>query len=128
MKVVTVVGARPQFVKAAPVSKALRRDHTEVLVHTGQHYDRALSDLFFEEMAIPRPDHEFTVPCVTLRPETEGVETVAAGRNHLAWGDAAVVVEVARGPWPTEAPPPVFGDGRAAERIVHLLETGCSDT
>ena len=61
MKIVTVVGARPQFVKAAPVSKALRRDHTEVLVHTGQHYDRALSDLFFEEMAIPRPDHELGV-------------------------------------------------------------------
>jgi UDP-GlcNAc3NAcA epimerase len=61
MKVVTVVGARPQFVKAAPVSMVLRRDHTEVLVHTGQHYDRALSDLFFEEMAIPRPDHELGV-------------------------------------------------------------------
>jgi UDP-N-acetylglucosamine 2-epimerase len=364
MKVVTVVGARPQFVKAAPVSKALRRDHTELLVHTGQHYDRALSDLFFEEMDIPRPDHElgvgsgshgrqtgqmligieevllaerpdwvlvygdtnstlagalaavklgipvahveaglrsfnrampeehnriltdhcadlllcptqtavdllraegvtrgvhlvgdvmydaalqfagvarqrstilaelgltpkayalatlhrpyntddparlrevlaaldalempvilplhprtrsriaelgsthtctcgeaqrrckchasritqyvppvgyldmlaleqsaaliltdsggvqkeayfFAVPCVTLRPETEWVETVAAGWNRLAWGDAAVVVEAARRPWPTEPPPPVFGDGRAAERIVALLE------
>jgi len=367
MKIVTVVGARPQFVKAAPVSKVLRRDHTEVLVHTGQHYDRALSDLFFEEMDIPRPDHElgigsgphgrqtgqmligieevllaerpdwvlvygdtnstlagalaavklgipvahveaglrsfnrampeehnriltdhcadlllcptqtavdllrgegvtsgvhlvgdvmydaalqfaevarqhstilaelglapkgyalatlhrpyntddparlqevlaaldalempiilplhprtrarltdmdrlqiangkwqtnncnsqfavcslqfinpvgyldmlaleqsaaliltdsggvqkeayfFAVPCVTLRPETEWVETVAAGWNRLAWGDAAVVVEAARGPWPTEPPPPVFGDGRAAEGVVRLLEAG----
>ncbi len=352
MKIVTIVGARPQFVKAAPVSKAIRRRHTEVLVHTGQHYDRALSDLFFEEMAIPRPDHElgvgsgshgrqtgqmligieevllaerpdwvlvygdtnstlagalaavklgipvahveaglrsfnrampeehnriltdhcadlllcptptavdllrgegvtrgvhlvgdvmydaalqfaevarqrstilaglgltpkgyalatlhrpyntddperlrevlaaldalempvifplhprtrsrlvdmggnpqdgiqntqyvppvgyldmlaleqdaaliltdsggvqkeayfFAVPCVTLRPETEWVETVAAGWNRLAWGDAAVVLEAARRPWPTEPPPPVFGDGRAAERIVALLE------
>ena len=351
MKIVTVVGARPQFVKAAPVSKVLRRDHTEVLVHTGQHYDRALSDLFFEEMDIPRPDHElgvgsgshgrqtgqmligieevllaerpdwvlvygdtnstlagalaavklgipvahveaglrsfnrampeehnriltdhcadllfcptqtavdllrgegvtsgvhlvgdvmvdaalqfaavahqrstilaelgltpkgyalatlhrpyntddperlrevlaaldalempvilplhprtrsrlaeleptghaarnthhvppvgyldmlaleqsaaliltdsggvqkeayfFAVPCVTLRPETEWVETVAAGWNRLAWGDAAVVVEAARRPWPVDPPPPVFGDGRAAERIVALLE------
>ena len=353
MKVVTVVGARPQFVKAAPVSKVLRRDHTEVLVHTGQHYDRALSDLFFEEMAIPRPDHElgvgsgshgrqtgqmligieevllaerpdwvlvygdtnstlagalaavklgipvahveaglrsfnrampeehnriltdhcsdllfcptqtavdllrgegvtrgvhlvgdvmydaalqfaevsrrrstilaelgltpkgyalatlhrpyntddparlrkvlaaldalempvilplhprtrnrlaeisyqpsaishlqyvapvgyldmlaleqsaaliltdsggvqkeaffFAVPCVTLRPETEWVETVAAGWNRLAWGDAAVVVEAARRPWPSEPPLPVFGDGHAAERILLRLESG----
>jgi UDP-GlcNAc3NAcA epimerase len=360
MKVVTVVGARPQFVKAAPVSKTLRRDHTEVLVHTGQHYDRALSDLFFEEMAIPRPDHElgvgsgshgrqtgqmligieevllaerpdwvlvygdtnstlagalaavklgipvahveaglrsfnrampeehnriltdhcadllfcptqtavdllrsegvtagvhlvgdvmydaalqfaevarqrstilaeldltpksyalatlhrpyntddpdrlrevlaaldalempvilplhprtrarlagmdrlqtaqgklqttdcnlqfvnpvgyldmlaleqsaaliltdsggvqkeayfFAVPCVTLRPETEWVETVATGWNRLAWGDAAVVVAAARGPWPVDPPPPVFGNGHAAEQIVRLLETG----
>jgi UDP-N-acetylglucosamine 2-epimerase len=80
MKVVTVVGARPQFVKAASVSKVLRRDHTEVLAHTGQQYDRALSDLFFEEMAIPRPDHEFAVPCVSLRPETEWVKAVAAER------------------------------------------------
>lgn len=351
MKIVTVVGARPQFVKAAPVSKALRLRHTEVLVHTGQHYDRALSDLFFEEMDIPRPDHElgvgsgshgrqtgqmligiedvllavrpdwvlvygdtnstlagalaavklgipvahveaglrsfnrampeehnriltdhctdlllcptqtavdllrgegvtagvhlvgdvmydaalqfadvarqrstilaelgltpkgyalatlhrpyntddpsrlkevlaaldaldmpvilplhprtrsrlaepgdtryairntqylppvgyldmlaleqsaaliltdsggvqkeayfFAVPCVTLRPETEWVETVAAGWNRLAWGDAAVVVDAARRPWPTTPSPPVFGDGHAAERIVALLE------
>jgi len=58
MKVVTVVGARPQFVKAAPVSKMLRRRHTGVLVHTGQHYDREMSDLSFEELAIPRPDYE----------------------------------------------------------------------
>ncbi len=50
MKIVTVVGARPQFVKAAPVSKALRQRHDEVLVHTGQHYDREMSDLFFEEI------------------------------------------------------------------------------
>ena len=350
MRVVTVVGARPQFVKAAPVSRALRRAHAEVLVHTGQHYDREMSDLFFAELEIPRPDYElgvgsgphgwqtgqmlmrleevlqaerpdyvvvygdtnstlaaalaavklqvplahveaglrsfnrampeehnrvltdhcagllfcptqtavellgregivsgvhlvgdvmfdaalqhgafalqrstlrrdlgldgrpyalatlhrpyntddgtrlrqvlaglgalgqpvvfpvhprtraalarhdiaapasvlaidpigyldmlaleqsasliltdsggvqkeayyFAVPCVTLRPETEWVETVAAGWNRLAWGDAAVVVEAARRPWPVDPPLPVFGDGRAAERIVARLES-----
>lgn len=57
MKVVTIVGARPQFIKAAPVSKALRAaGHTEVLVHTGQHYDYGMSQVFFEEMRIPAPD------------------------------------------------------------------------
>ncbi|OQA46720.1 MAG: UDP-2,3-diacetamido-2,3-dideoxy-D-glucuronate 2-epimerase [Chloroflexi bacterium ADurb.Bin325] len=358
MKIVTIVGARPQFIKAAPVSRVLRRQHREVLVHTGQHYDRAMSDVFFAELAIPRPDYElgigsgshgqqtgqmlmrieevlqaeqpdwalvygdtnstlagalaaaklgirvahveaglrsfnrsmpeehnrvltdhcadlllcptqtavdllaaegvtrgvhlvgdvmydaarqfaevaaarstiladlglssggyalatlhrpyntddparlrvvlaalnrlglpvifpvhprtrarlaelggadcaaaadgaaaglrcvdpvgymdmlaleqnarliltdsggvqkeayfFAVPCVTLRPETEWVETVQAGWNRLAWGDAELVLAAARGPWPDGAPPPVFGDGYAAERIAALLHT-----
>lgn len=57
--VLTVVGARPQFIKAAAVSRELRsRDGIrEVLVHTGQHHDPLMSDVFFEEMGIPRPDH-----------------------------------------------------------------------
>ena len=348
MKIVTIVGARPQFIKAAPVSQALRPQHHEILIHTGQHYDREMSDLFFDELSIPRPDYElgigsgphgwqtgqmlqrieeallaerpawvlvygdtnstlagalaavklrlpvahveaglrsfnrtmpeehnrvltdhcadilfcptqtavnllaregitrgvhlvgdvmidalqqhgalarqqstlttrlglhtcdfilatihrpyntddparlavilsalaglempvvfpihprtrsaltragltlpanvitldpigyldmlaleqaaalivtdsggvqkeayfFAVPCVTLRPETEWVETVAAGWNRLAWGDAAQVIEAAQRPWPTTPPAPVFGDGHAAERIVRLL-------
>jgi UDP-N-acetylglucosamine 2-epimerase len=345
MKILTVVGARPQFIKAAAVSRVLRRAHTEILVHTGQHYDREMSELFFEELAIPRPDYElgvgsgghgqqtgqmlirleavllgerpdwtlvygdtnstlagalaaaklgtrvahveaglrsfnrtmpeehnrvltdhcsdllfcptasaaaqleregvnsgvhvvgdvmydaalqfadvarersdilqrlgvqpagyalatlhrpynvddphrlgqnlealkrldlpvvfpvhprtrarldgqepgqlrlvdpvgyldmlsleqnaaliltdsggvqkeayfFATPCITLRPETEWVETVAAGWNRLAWGDAETVLAAARRPWPTDPPPPVFGDGRASEKIVAIL-------
>lgn len=61
MKVVTVVGARPQFIKAAPVSHALRQVATEVLVHTGQHFDANMSDVFFEELAIPAPDYHLGV-------------------------------------------------------------------
>ncbi|TCP69641.1 non-hydrolyzing UDP-N-acetylglucosamine 2-epimerase [Baia soyae] len=61
MKVVTVVGARPQFVKAAPVSRAIRARGQEVLVHTGQHYDQSMSDIFFEELQIPHPEYHLHV-------------------------------------------------------------------
>ncbi len=56
MKVTTVLGARPQFIKAAPVSRALRAVHDERLIHTGQHYDPMMSDVFFAELGIPAPD------------------------------------------------------------------------
>ena len=56
MKVLSVVGARPQFVKAAPVSRVLRRSHEEVVVHTGQHYDDEMSAVFFRELEMPAPD------------------------------------------------------------------------
>jgi len=56
VKVVTIVGARPQFIKAAPVSRALRQQHTEMLVHTGQHYDENMSAVFFAELDLPQPD------------------------------------------------------------------------
>lgn len=61
MKVVTVVGARPQFIKAAVVSHVLRKKHKEVLVHTGQHYDYNMSERFFEEMDIPKPDYNLGI-------------------------------------------------------------------
>lgn len=56
LTVLSVVGARPEFVQAAPVSRALRRRHTEVLVHTGQHYDDRMSRVFFEQLGVPEPD------------------------------------------------------------------------
>ena len=61
MKVLTVVGARPQFIKAAVVSRELRKEHTEILVHTGQHYDYNMSDIFFEELDIPKPDYNLGI-------------------------------------------------------------------
>ncbi len=58
VRIVTIVGNRPQFVKAAAVSRLLRASHEELLVHTGQHYDDELSKVFFEELGIPAPDRE----------------------------------------------------------------------
>ncbi|HEV2944477.1 MAG TPA: UDP-N-acetylglucosamine 2-epimerase, partial [Solirubrobacteraceae bacterium] len=61
MKILTVVGNRPQFIKAAAVSGLLRKEHEEVLVHTGQHYDDSLSTVFFTELGLARPDRELGI-------------------------------------------------------------------
>jgi UDP-GlcNAc3NAcA epimerase len=61
MRFVTIIGARPQFIKAAPLSAELRKKHEEFLVHTGQHYDDNMSDVFFRELNIPSPDRHLGV-------------------------------------------------------------------
>lgn len=60
-KICTIVGARPQFIKLAVVSRVLRKYYQEVLIHTGQHYDHNMSDVFFEEMEIPKPDYNLGI-------------------------------------------------------------------
>lgn len=61
MRILSVVGARPEFIQAAPVSKELRLRHSEILVHTGQHYDYLMSQVFFRELDIPEPDYNLGV-------------------------------------------------------------------
>jgi UDP-N-acetylglucosamine 2-epimerase len=61
MNVLTVVGNRPQFIKAAAVSSPLRQSHDEVLIHTGQHFDEELSGIFFNELGLPSPDRELGI-------------------------------------------------------------------
>ena len=61
MRIVTVVGARPQFIKAAAGSRQIRKEHKEILIHTGQHFDDNMSAVFFREMGIPEPDYNLGI-------------------------------------------------------------------
>lgn len=60
-KIVTILGARPQFIKASVVSRELRKYFNEIIVHTGQHYDKNMSDVFFEQLGIPKPDYNLGI-------------------------------------------------------------------
>ncbi|MFP9191285.1 non-hydrolyzing UDP-N-acetylglucosamine 2-epimerase [Natrialbaceae archaeon A-CW1-1] len=72
MRVCSVVGARPQFIKAFAISRKLCDNHNEILVHTGQHYDEMLSGVFFEELGIPEPEYNLNVGS-----DTHGRQTAA---------------------------------------------------
>jgi UDP-N-acetylglucosamine 2-epimerase len=76
MNIVTVVGARPQFIKAAPVSEALHEHgHIEFLLHTGQHYDANMSEVFFEELGIPKPNFNLNVGSGSHASQTAAILT-----------------------------------------------------
>ena len=82
MKILTIVGARPQFIKAATVSRVIQASAnvTEVIVHTGQHFDKNMSDIFFEEMDIPKPDYNLEISSLSHGAMTgrmlEGIEKI----------------------------------------------------
>ena len=84
MKLVTIIGARPQIIKAAALSRAIQNHYAdqihEVIVHTGQHYDDNMSQVFFDELQIPRPDYNLHVGSashgVQTARMTEGIETI----------------------------------------------------
>ncbi|MBC5800362.1 MAG: UDP-N-acetylglucosamine 2-epimerase (non-hydrolyzing) [Candidatus Eremiobacteraeota bacterium] len=70
MKIVSIVGARPEFVQVAVLSRVLRRRHTELLVHTGQHYDERMSERFFTDLGIPEPDVNLGVAAASPSAQT----------------------------------------------------------
>ena len=89
MKLLTVLGARPQFIKAATVSRAItaRDDIEEIIVHTGQHFDANMSDVFFEQLDIPRPHHNLQIAGLNHGAMTgrmlAGIETVAQQKSQV---------------------------------------------
>jgi UDP-N-acetylglucosamine 2-epimerase len=94
MKIVTIVGARPQFIKAAAVSRKLRERRQEILVHTGQHYDYEMSGIFFDGLELPRPDANLGVGSGSHGVQTgemlKGVEDVLLNERPdyvLVYGD-----------------------------------------
>jgi UDP-N-acetylglucosamine 2-epimerase len=94
LKVVSIVGTRPQFIKAAAISRILRERHLEVLVHTGQHYDYELSGIFFDGLDLPRPDVNLGIGSASQAAQTgamlKGIEDVllAERPDHvLIYGD-----------------------------------------
>ena len=99
MRIVSLVGNRPQFVKAAPLCQALRAEGEEILVHSGQHYDPDLADLFFDELGIPAPDHSLAVgpgsPLHQLTIMMERLEPVLADTQPdalLVYGDTTTTL------------------------------------
>lgn len=94
MKVVSIVGARPQFIKFAPVSRELRKVATEIVIHTGQHYDDCLSEVFFQSLSLPKPDYHLGVGSGTHAQQTgemlKGIEEVLEAQRPdyvLVYGD-----------------------------------------
>jgi UDP-GlcNAc3NAcA epimerase len=94
VKIVSIVGARPQFIKAAALSQKLRKHHEEILVHTGQHYDYEMSGIFFDGLELPRPDANLGVGSGSHGSQTcamlKAIEEVLLGERPdyvLTYGD-----------------------------------------
>jgi UDP-GlcNAc3NAcA epimerase len=91
VRVLTVIGNRPQFVKAAAVSDHLREVATEVMVHTGQHHDEDMSRVFFDELGIPRPEHRLELGGGTNTDQTARMLTAVEALMRAEAPDVVLV-------------------------------------
>ena len=91
MRILTVVGNRPQFVKAAAVSGPLRAAHEEVLLHTGQHYDDELSTIFVRELGVPPPERQLGIAGGSNTSQTARMLAALEGELEREAPDAVLV-------------------------------------
>ena len=120
-----IAAARPNFMKIAPLYHALKKQDwaDSVIVHTGQHYDLNMSDAIFEDLGLPEPDLHLSIPCLTMRPNTERPITINKGTNQLSSPEKLENhVEAILSGRVAQASISRFWDGKTAKRIVQSVK------